>query len=76
MSNAFTAIQQALAVNTKKYRLEKGLSQEALALEAGIDRTYASQIERGIANPSLKVLCQVAEVLGVPLEKLTEYDLG
>lgn len=72
MSNAFTAIQQALAVNTKKYRLEKGLSQEALALEAGIDRTYASQIERGVANPSLKVLCQISEVLCVSLENLIE----
>ncbi len=72
MSNSFTDIQQALAVNTKKYRLVKGLSQEALALEAGIDRTYASQIERGVANPSLRVLCQIAQVLGVSLERLVE----
>ena len=42
-----------------------GLSQEAMALEAGIDRTYASQIERGVSNPSLRVICAVAEILGV-----------
>ena len=42
-----------------------GLSQEAMALEAGIDRTYASQIERGISNPSLRVICSIAEVLKV-----------
>ena len=42
-----------------------GLSQEAMALEAGIDRTYASQIERGIGNPSLRVICSIAEVIKV-----------
>ena len=42
-----------------------GLSQEGLAHEAGIDRTYASQIERGIGNPSLRVICAIAQVLGV-----------
>jgi len=57
-------------MNTRRYRLERGLSQEGLALEAGIDRTYASQIERGIANPSLKILCQIATVLRVKPENL------
>jgi len=52
-----------------------GLSQEAMALEAGIDRTYASQIERGIGNPSLRVICAVAEILGVePAELLSQND--
>jgi len=42
-----------------------------LALEADIDRTYASQIERAIGNPSLKVICKLAEVLKVsPIELL------
>jgi transcriptional regulator with XRE-family HTH domain len=52
-----------------------GLSQEAMALEAGIDRTYASQIERGIGNPSLRVICAVAEILGVePADLLSQND--
>ena len=46
-------------------RQGRGLSQEAMALEAEIDRTYASQIERGVGNPSLKVICALAEVLKV-----------
>ncbi len=44
-----------------------------MALEAEIDRTYASQIERGIGNPSLKVICAIAAVLAVhPTQLLTE----
>ncbi len=41
-----------------------------MALEAGIDRTYASQMERGIANPSLAVLAKVADVLECDLVDL------
>ena len=57
--------QQTLATRVKTLRIGLGLSQEAMALEAGIDRSYASQIERGIGNPSLRVICAVAEILGV-----------
>jgi transcriptional regulator with XRE-family HTH domain len=52
-----------------------GLSQEAMALEAGIDRTYASQIERGISNPSLRVICAVTKILGVePVDLLSDKE--
>jgi transcriptional regulator with XRE-family HTH domain len=54
-----------LADRVKALRMELGISQETMALEAGIDRTYASQIERGISNPSLRVICSLAEVLKV-----------
>jgi len=57
--------QQILALRVKSLRKKLGLSQEAMALEAGIDRTYASQIERGVSNPSLRVICSIAEVLKV-----------
>lgn len=53
-----------------------GLSQEELADLVEIDRTYASQIERGVANPSLKVLCKLADVLEISLSQLLgEIDL-
>ena len=39
------------------------LSQEQLALDADVDRTYVSQIERSIGNPSLLVLCKLGLVL-------------
>jgi len=57
--------QKNLAERVKTLRMEQGISQESMALEAGIDRTYASQIERGISNPSLRVICALAEVLEV-----------
>ena len=47
-----------------------GITQEELADLAGIDRTYASQLERAIANPSLTVLCRVADALELNLTDL------
>ena len=67
--------QKTLAQRVKTLRTELGLSQETMALEAGIDRTYASQIERGVSNPSLRVMCAVAEILGVePADLLSQND--
>ena len=67
--------QQTLAIRVKTLRMGLGLSQEAMALEAGIDRTYASQIERGVSNPSLRVICAVAKILGVePVDLLSDRE--
>ena len=65
MQNQFANQIKLLALNVRGLRQGRGLSQEAMALEAEIDRTYASQIERGVGNPSLKVICALAEVLKV-----------
>jgi len=48
------------------------MSQEELAFEAEIDRTYVSQIERATINPSLLVLCKLAEALRSDLITLVE----
>jgi transcriptional regulator with XRE-family HTH domain len=69
--------QKSLAVNVKRLRLAKGITQEELAFLAEIDRTYASQIERAIANPSLGIICALADALGTTYEKLmTEAQLS
>lgn len=52
-----------LARNVKAARKALDLSQEALALEAEIDRTYISGIERGLRNPSLTLIVKLAERL-------------
>ena len=44
-------------------RLERGLSQEALALEAGIQRNYVSLIERGINQPTITIIFKLAAAL-------------
>ena len=59
-----------LAKNLHKHRVRSGLSQEALAHTADVDRTYVSQIERGIGNPSIGVVCRLAMALDVDIEEL------
>lgn len=49
----------------REQRLARGLSQEALALQAGVDRTFVSQLERGIRQPTLTTLWKLTEVLQV-----------
>ena len=75
MSDLLLKSQKTLAARVKSLRTGLGMSQEAMALEAGIDRTYASQIERGVSNPSLRVICAVAEILGVePVDLLSDKE--
>lgn len=58
-------IQRTLADNMRHYRAEKGLSQEALALECEVHRTYISGIERCVRNPTVKALAKIAAALEV-----------
>ena len=59
-----------LAMNLKAIRAEKGLAQERLALDAGVDRTVVSKIERAKTNPSLDVLLRLANQLDTTLDRL------
>jgi transcriptional regulator with XRE-family HTH domain len=59
-----------LAKNVRNMRKEIGLSQEELAFECEIDRTYISKVERGIANPSLLVLFKISNVLKAEIKDL------
>ena len=63
-TQSFVKSQANLASSVKRLRTSLGLTQEELAFRAGIDRTYASQIERAIANPSLAIICMLADELG------------
>lgn len=56
-------LRQVLADNVRRRREEMGLSQERLAGEAGLDRTYVSQVERGVRNVSLDCLDKLARGL-------------
>ncbi|MCD2317272.1 helix-turn-helix domain-containing protein [Sphingomonas sp. IC-11] len=58
-------IRARLGGNIRRLRLEKGWSQEAYADEAGIHRTYVSDIERGARNPTITVVEKLAAPLGV-----------
>lgn len=70
MTSTAAKIAQNIANTIKVRRKALGITQEELADLAGIDRTYASQLERAIANPSLTVLCKVANSLDLNLVDL------
>lgn len=65
-----TSEQVALGDAMRAIREECGTSQEALALAAGIDRSYYSAIERGEFNLTLANILKIASSLGVPGWKL------
>ncbi len=51
-------------------RLKKGFSQEKLALECELDRTFISMLERGLRQPSLTTLVKIANTLQIKPSKL------
>lgn len=65
-------IQQKLGKNLKRIRDEKKLSQEKLSFEADIHRSYVSDIERGVRNPTIQVVYQFARALNVTMGELLD----
>lgn len=57
--------QSLVAQNLRRIRVERRLSQENLAVDASVDRTYVSRLERGMENPTVAVLERLANALGV-----------
>jgi transcriptional regulator with XRE-family HTH domain len=55
-------------------RKERGWSQEQLALESGLARSYLGGVERGQRNISLQNICRLAITLSVPPSALLEFD--
>jgi transcriptional regulator with XRE-family HTH domain len=58
-----------VARNIRTLRVARGLSQEMLAVDAGIDRTYVSRLERGLENPSVAVLEKLGRALSSNIEE-------
>lgn len=61
-----------LGTRIRARRKELGLSQEKLALVAGMDRAYVGGIERGERNITFLVLCRLCETLTCDVATLTE----
>ncbi len=59
-------ITNLLAQSVRAHRQSRGLSLGNLAEKAGISKTSLSKIESGGGNPSLEVLCRIAQALNVP----------
>ena len=65
-------INKQLGYRIRYLRQQKNWSIEDLALEAGINRNYLGDLERGTRNPSLAVLNKIAFALGIDLAVLFE----
>jgi transcriptional regulator with XRE-family HTH domain len=74
MAKRFEAAQKALGKRIRDLRQDRGWSQERLANEAGMHRTYMWGIERGVRNPSLRHLTCIAEALDCPIADLFNGD--
>lgn len=63
-------VRARVARNLRRLRVEAGLSQEAFAVDAGLDRTYVSRIERHLENPTIGVVQRIAQALGVDIVEM------
>jgi transcriptional regulator with XRE-family HTH domain len=57
--------ERLVGANVRRFRKERGLTQEQLSLEAGVDLRYLGGVERGENNPSVAMLGKLAAVLAI-----------
>ena len=56
----------------RELRRDAGFSQEQLAFAAGVERNFVSLIERGVNQPTIRVIFKLAQALGVPASKIIQ----
>jgi transcriptional regulator with XRE-family HTH domain len=62
-------LRQRFATNLRRIRHDRGVSQEGLAHDAGVDRAYLSRVERAVTYVGLEIVGKLADVLEVdPIE--------
>lgn len=74
MSTLDSPLLNKFASNLKRLRINAHLSQEALALRSGLDRTYISGCERGVRNPTVTTIEKMAVALNVPATYFFEVE--
>lgn len=67
---------QHLAFNLRRIRTQKNISQEQLALQANVDRSYVGRLERSQENPTIDMLEKLASALDVAVEELLQKTSG
>lgn len=68
-------LRQVFARNLRLVRIHAGVSQERMALEAGLDRAFVGSTERGARNISIDSIEQLAAALGIAAHELMNPDL-
>lgn len=56
-------VRELVAWNLRRLRVARGLSQDALAADANVDRAYVGRVERALENPTIGVLDRLAQAL-------------
>jgi transcriptional regulator with XRE-family HTH domain len=69
------ALQAIFGEVIRSYRKERGISQEKLALDSDLQRTFISRMERGLTQPTLVTIFELAKALGVePRQIITDVQ--
>jgi transcriptional regulator with XRE-family HTH domain len=68
-------IREVFATNLRRLRTEKGLSQEHLAHDAGVNRTYLSKREKAASYAGLEIVAKLAKELQVEPAELLRRPL-
>ncbi|PTS71938.1 XRE family transcriptional regulator [Stenotrophomonas sp. HMWF022] len=73
MATDSKTVQKIFGEVLRRLRTERGISQQDLALEADLDRTYISLLERGLRQPTLSTLIALAEAMGTDATLLVQH---
>lgn len=68
------AVLEAVSINCSRFRKARGLTYDALAMRSSISKGMLVEIEKGRANPSIAILCRLANALGVSLSELLAHE--
>jgi transcriptional regulator with XRE-family HTH domain len=69
------SVQQKVGLRIKELRAKTDFSQEKLALQAGLDRTYINSVENGRRNISINSLSKISYALGTTLQDFFKSEL-
>ena len=69
-------IQAQFGRNVRHFREAKGWSQDKLSEVSGLHRTYISGIERGVRNPTIKIVYEVAVALEIKVSQLFKQKIS
>jgi transcriptional regulator with XRE-family HTH domain len=72
--SAEDAVLEAVSMNLSRLRKSRGWTYDALATRSTVSKGMLVEIEKGRANPSIAILCRLANALGVTMSELLTYD--
>ncbi len=65
-------VRKRVGLNLRRFRAELGVSQEQLAFDCGLHRTYISGVERGVRNPTVLAVEKIAKALKIHSSRLLD----